>query len=71
MEMNTKTISRLIALLPCIIAYLIMMYGGIRELTRKYIGLEKYLEKSGNTNVKNTALDRGLFSCLVVSSILS
>jgi hypothetical protein len=47
-----------------------MMYEGIRGLRRKYIGLEKYLKRSSIATVKNTARDRGLFLCLVVSSIL-
>ncbi len=68
--MNTKTIFILISLLPCIIAYLIMMYGGIRELTRKDFGLENYLKRSGNATKKNTVRDKGLFLCLVVGSIL-
>ncbi|HAU54237.1 hypothetical protein [Sphingobacterium multivorum] len=70
MEMNTETIFISMPLLPCIIVYLIMMYGGIRGLTGEDFGLEKYLEKSGNATKKNTVRKRGLFLCLVVSSIL-
>ncbi|MGJ1237651.1 hypothetical protein ACR78I_22190 [Sphingobacterium multivorum] len=54
MEMNTETIFISMPLLPCIIVYLIMMYGGIRGLTGEDFGLEKYLEKSGNATKKNT-----------------
>ena len=68
--MNTKTITILILLLPCVMVYLILMYGGIRGLTCKNIGLEKYLEKPSIATVKNTVRDKGLFLCLVVSSIL-
>ena len=68
--MNTETIFILMPLLPCIIVYLIMMYGGIRGLTGEDFGLEKYLKRSGNATEKNTVRKRGLFLCLVVSSIL-
>ena len=68
--MNTETIFLLMPLLPCIIVYLIMMYGGIRGLTGEDFGLEKYLKRYGNTTKKNTVRKRGLFLCLVVSSIL-
>jgi len=68
--MNTKTITILILLLPCVMVYLILMYGGICGLTRKNIGLEKYLEKLSIATVKNTVRDKGLFLCLVVGSIL-
>jgi|GEM_PF-3816658 len=39
------------------------MYGGIGGLTRKYNGLEKYLEKSGNATVKNTGVT-GAYFCV-------
>jgi len=68
--MNTDTITILILLLPCVMVYLILMYGGIRGLTCKNIGLEKYLEKPSIATVKNTVRDKGLFLCLVVGSIL-
>ncbi len=68
--MNTKTITILIALLPCVMVYLILMYGGIRGLTRKNIGLEKYLENPSIATVKNIVRDKVLFLCLVVGSIL-
>jgi len=38
--MNTETIFILMPLLPCVIVYLIMMYGGIRGLTGEDFGLE-------------------------------
>lgn len=68
--MNTKTIFISIVLLPCVIAYLIMLYGGIIGSKRKDFGLEKYLKRSGNATKKNTVRERGLFLCLVVSSML-
>jgi len=68
--MNTKTITILISLLPCIIAYLIMMYGGIIGLKRRDFGLEKYLKKSSNAPKKNTIPYGGLYFILIVSSIL-
>lgn len=68
--MNTKTITILIALLPCVMVYLILMYGGIRGLTCKNIGLEKYLENPSIATVKNTVQDKGLFLCLIFGSIL-
>ncbi|MCS4168543.1 hypothetical protein M2419_005676 [Sphingobacterium sp. BIGb0116] len=52
--MSIKTISISIVLLPCVIAYLIMMYGGIIGLKRKYFGLEKYLDRFSNAPKKNT-----------------
>ncbi len=50
--MNTKTIFTSIHMLPCVIAYLIMMYGGIIGLKRRDFGLQKYLKKSSNATRK-------------------
>ena len=63
MEMNTETIFILMPLLPCIIVYLIMMYGGIRGLTGEDFGLEKYLEKSGNAT-KKIPSEKGAYFCV-------
>ncbi|MCS4168539.1 cellulose synthase/poly-beta-1,6-N-acetylglucosamine synthase-like glycosyltransferase [Sphingobacterium sp. BIGb0116] len=68
--MNNKTIFISIHLLPCVIAYLIMMYGGIIGLKRKDFGLEKYLKKSSNATEKNAIPYGGLYFILIVSSIL-
>ncbi len=68
--MNPKTIFISIVLLPCVIAYLIMLYGGIIGLKRKDFGLEKYLNRSSNATKKNTVPYRGLYFILIVSSLL-